>query len=177
MTACTAPSRISNAGRQPAWSATISATASAANDAVRYPRLAAAAASPRSFGDGAVLQCDFSQARSVSVGNNNSDHAVVHRDRNAHMHIVVQANSLGSPAGVQAQVLRQDAGHESNEKVGVRNANIVRALDFTDYAGAVGVERIGFDVPADEEVRNGRPALRGALGHDASERAGKFEAA
>ena len=51
----------------------------------------------------------------------------------------------------------------------------VRSISASD-AFAIFVERGGFDFAGHEEVRDGGPALRGALGHEAAERAGHFDA-
>ena len=54
--------------------------------------------------------------------------------------------------------------------------HVVSFFDLGDDALAIIVERSGFDFAGHEEVRDGRPALRGALRHDAAERGGNFDA-
>ena len=49
------------------------------------------------------------------------------------------------------------------------DAHVVRAFDVGGQLLAVFVERAGVDFAGDEEVRDGGPALRGALGHEAAE--------
>ena len=75
----------------------------------------------RALGDVAPLGRDFGEARSVRIGNDGSDHAVVHCDGHAHIHVLVQTNSFERPTGVQPRMLQQHARHECNQQIGVRN--------------------------------------------------------
>ena len=72
--------------------------------------------------------------------------------------------------------MEQHARRERHEQVGMSDANLVRTLDLSYRAFAIVVERSRFDLAAHKEMRDGRPALRGAFGHDAAERARHFNA-
>ena len=89
--------------------------------------------------------------------------------------MIVQANAVRRPTGVQARMFEEDAGRKCDQQIGMRDADLVRALDLGNDLVAILVERGGVDFAGDEEMRDGSPALRGALGHQAAERGGDFE--
>ena len=57
----------------------------------------------------------------------------------------------------------------------MRDPHAARLFDLCDDALAVVVERAGLDLSAHEEVRHGRPALRGAFRHQAADRSWNFD--
>src|ERR1022692_1202163 len=73
---------------------------------IRWPQLPCL----RALGYVAPLDGDLSQACGVRVVNDGSNHAVVYRNGDAHVHVIVKANSLGAPARVQSRMLQQHAG-------------------------------------------------------------------
>ncbi len=52
---------------------------------------------PRALGDVAPLDRDFRQTRGMRVVNYRGNHSIIDRDRDPHVHVIVQANSFGSP--------------------------------------------------------------------------------
>jgi len=126
-------------------------------------------ASASALGNIATLDGDLGQARSVSIWDDGGNDSVIYCNRYAHVDVIVEANALARPTGVQPGMFEQNAGNQRHQQVCMRDADLLRALDFSDDAVAIGVEGGGVDVAADKEMRDGRPALRGALGHDAAE--------
>ena len=103
--------------------------------------------------------------RGVCVGDYGGDHAVVHRNGDAHVHVIVKTNAFRSPAGIQSRMLQQHARGQRDQQIRVRDADVVRAFDLRRPLFPIFVERAGFDFTRNEEVRNSSPALRGAFGH------------
>ena len=70
----------------------------------------------------------------MRVGDYCGDHSVVHRDGHAHVHVLVKANAFGGPACIQSRMLEQHPRYQCDQKIRVRDANVMRALDFGDHA-------------------------------------------
>ena len=66
----------------------------------------------------------------VRVGNHGGDHAIVDGHGDAHVDVMVQANSFGGPACVESRVLQQHARDERHQQIGVRDADLMRAFDL-----------------------------------------------
>ena len=120
--------------------------------------------------------CNFSQGCGVRIWNHGGDYAVIDGDGHAHVHVGVQTDSMGAPAGVQPRMLQQYTRYERDQQIGVSDAHAALLVDLCDDALAVVVERAGLDLAAHEEVRHGRPALRGAFRHQTADRGWNFDA-
>ncbi len=57
---------------------------------------------PRSIGDVPSLRRDFRQTRAMRVVYHRGDHAIIDRDGDSHVHVIVQANPLDAPTSIEA---------------------------------------------------------------------------
>ena len=83
----------------------------------------------------------------------------------------VERDTVVDPAAVHPRELLERTRDGGDHQVGVRDLHAVRLLDHRNQPFARRVEGRGVDVASDEEMRDRRPALRRALGHDAADRA------
>ena len=102
-------------------------------------------------------------------------HSIIYSNRYSHVHVIVQVNSVCAPTGIQTRMLQQNAGYQGHEQVGVSDPNLMGRFDFFHDAIAILIKGAGIDMAAHKEMRNGRPALRSALGHDAAKRGRDFD--
>ena len=105
----------------------------------------------------------------MRIWNHGGDHTVIDGDRHAHVYVGVQTDSLRAPTGIQPGMVQEDTRYESDQQVSMGNAHTVLLLDLFDDASAELVECAGFDLAGHEEVRDGRPTLRSALGHQTAD--------
>src|SRR6185503_6383532 len=77
------------------------------------------------------------------------------------------------PRRIQPWMLAKRACRDRHEKVGMRDLDAMGSLDRGQHPLARLVECGCIHLPREEEMRNGRPALRRALRHEASDRWGQ----
>ena len=120
-------------------------------------------------GEVAALNGDFAEAEFRGVADYGGNDAIVDGHGDGDIDFGVQADGGAGPGAVDARVLREGAGDEGDEQVGMRELRAVRFFDVRQELIAGLVESGGVDFAREEKVRDGGPALRGALGHEASD--------
>ena len=114
---------------------------------------------------------DLPKTRGVGAADDRGHDALLDGHRDGYMDIRVLHDSVRGPARVHPRVFAQGAPDSRNEEIRVRDANAVRFFDRREQSLSCGIEGTRIDVASQEEMRNGGPALGGALGHEASDRA------
>src|SRR2546425_11346794 len=88
---------------------------------------------------------------------------------------ILETDAVASPARVHARMLRQHAGHQGDQQIGVRQFDATRLFNRRLQFLLRGDERTRVHFANYEEMRNSGPALSGSLGHEPTDGAQRLE--
>ena len=112
---------------------------------------------------------DAEEPEAVGAVDHRHEEAVVDRDGDPDVHLVVDPNAPVDPGGIHARVIPEGRGRRADEQIG--DAHAAPEPLPGDVSPARQPARV--NLAEEVEVRRGRPAPRRPLGHDAPDPGGR----